>query len=155
IGYCRLLMWHLDPSFAWDAQATWPYFAEYPQILAQALDLEHRDESTDEWLWKYQRVKRHKAAFDVLGMFPKLPDRFVEPCWEVALGASKTERLWAQKALQIVPDRFERILASLQSGKQDIRTSGAEWLGRLGDNRAVEPLKQALAKEKGDVPKGA
>src|SRR5262249_22602323 len=65
IGYCRLLMWHLDPSFAWDAQATWPYFAEYPQILAQALDLEHRDESTDEWLWKYQRVKRHKAAFDV------------------------------------------------------------------------------------------
>jgi hypothetical protein len=156
IGYCRLGSWHYWKSFAsWEPDATWPYFAEYPQILAQALDLEPRDKSTDEWLWKYQRAERHKASFNVLAMFPRLPERFVEPCWEVALGNAKTERSWAQKALQNVPDKLERILAGLKSGKQDIRASAAEWLSRLGDKLAIEPLKQTLAKEKGDVPKGA
>jgi hypothetical protein len=156
IGYCRLGMWHYWMSFAsWAPDATWPYFVEYPQILAQALDLEPRDQSTDEWLWKHQRAELHKAAFNVLAMFPRLPERFIEPCWEAALGNAKAERPWAQNALQNVPDKLERMLAGLKSGKQDIRASAAEWVSRLGDKRAIEPLKDALAKEKGDATKGA
>ncbi len=155
IGCCRLLIGHWQISFSWDAEATWPYFAEHQYLLAQALELELRIVTEEDWAWRYQRPHRHKSAFDVLAMFPRLPERFVEPCWDVALSLVKTERLWAQKALARVPDRLERILAALKNGKQEMRTSAAEWLSRLGDHRAIEPLKQALAKEKHDVPKGA
>src|SRR5262249_50463955 len=109
IGCCRPLMWPMWPSFGWGANVTLPYFAQHPQLLAQALELEPPDISTNDWLWKYQRAKRHQAAFDVVRMFPQLPERFAEACWDVALGNSKTERPWAQKALQNVPDKLERI----------------------------------------------
>ena len=148
-----MLNW--PPSFVWDAQATWPYFAEHQHFLAQALDLEPSDVAKDDWLWHYHRAGRHKSAFDVLSMFPQIPDRFVEPCWEAALTKAKAERPWAQKALVRVPDRFARLVAALKGSKQEVRASAAEWLGRLGDHHAIEPLKQALAKEKHDVPRGA
>jgi Domain of unknown function (DUF4132) len=167
IGRCRLLTGYWQISFLWDAEATWPYFAEHQHLLAEALELEphivfqpriflHPPNLVQEdWAWRYRRADRRKSAFDLLAMFPSLPERFVEPCWEVALSLVKTERLWAQKALARIPDRLERILAALKNGKQEMRTSAAEWLSRLGDHCAIEPLKQALAKEKHDVPKGA
>jgi uncharacterized protein DUF4132/HEAT repeat protein len=155
IGYCRLMIWNWEPSFVWDPEATWPYFAEYPLLLAQALDLAPTTLPKDDFWWRYQRTSRRKLAFDMLAMFPRLPDRFVEPVWEAALGTVKADRPLAQKALARAADRFERILAALKSGKQDVRASAAEWLARLGDPRAIEPLQQALAKEKYDVPRGA
>lgn len=155
IGYCRLLLGVWSPTFLWSADATWPYFAERPELLAQALELAPSPASEDQWLWKYQRSKRRRAAFDVLDLFPRLPEQFTEPCWEAALGTAKAERPWAQKTLARVPDRFERIVASLKCGKQEARAAAAEWLARLGDHHAVEPLRTAFGKEKYEVPKGA
>ena len=153
IGAARLLGWH--PSFQWSAPATWPYFAEHQHILAQALDLEPHEACIDDGFWRYRRPDRRRASLDILAMFPRIPSRFVELCWEIALSSSKTERLWAQRTLASDPDRFDRILAGLTRGKQDVRAAAAEWLSRLGDARAIKPLQQALAKEKYDVPRGA
>jgi HEAT repeat protein len=153
IGTARLLGW--QSAFQWSAPATWPYFAEHQHILAQALDLEPHEVCIDDWFWRYRRAARRRASFDILAMFPRIPGRFVDLCWEIALSSSKTERLWAQRTLGSDPDRFDRILAGLGSGKQEVRAAAAEWLSRLGDARAIKPLKLALAKERYDVPRGA
>jgi hypothetical protein len=102
IGYSRLCPFFHGvglPALDWEPQQTWPYFAEYPEILEEALDLRPQSGAMEDFHWRYFRAQRHKLAFEVLSFFPRLPERFVEFCWDVALGTAKTERSVAQKVL--------------------------------------------------------
>jgi hypothetical protein len=154
IGCCRLQIWQWHFSFIWDAAATWPYFAEHQDLIALALDLETNSDLMGEFTLKYCRPERHQAAFEVLATFPRLPERFVETCWNAALGTVRAERSFAQMALDRFPDKTARVIGALANGKQEVRAAAADWLGRMGDSQAVEPLKRALKKEKYDGPRG-
>src|SRR5207245_2091799 len=94
-------------------------------------------------------------AFKVLAMFPRLPPDFIPLLWDLALGDSKADRPLAQTALATVPDKASRIQVALQDGKQAVRAAAAEWLGKIGDPAAIEPLKEAVRKEKQEFVKGA
>lgn len=139
----------------WPSDQTWPYFAEHLELLEEALDLRAREQPGDDLLWNYLRGPRRQAAFEVLAMFPRLPERFEPLCWQLALGGARSERALARAALASVPDKLPRILAALADGKQETRAAAADWLGQLGDRAAVAPLQQALAREKHDLARGA
>jgi HEAT repeat protein len=133
----------------WEPEAVWPVFAEYPDILRQVLAPEGTSTRHD-----YSLPLRRRNAFRVLAMFPQLPAGFVPLLWDLALGESKSERPDAQAALARVPDKAAKILVALQDGRQAIRAAAAEWLGKLGDAAAIEPLKTAFRKEKVEAVKG-
>ena len=88
-------------------------------------------------------------------MFPKVPPEFLTTLWETALGESKSDRPLAQNALAPIPDKLPKIVKALDDGKQRVRFGAAEWLGKLGDQDAVEPLKKRFKKEKQEIVKGA
>src|SRR5690606_30053971 len=132
----------------WEPEAVWPAFYEQLELLrpffgpspnASAVSYHDRD-----YLWESKRA----IAFRVLAMFPQLPPAFISPLWELALGESKTLRPLAQKALGTVPDKAEKVIVALGDGKQTVRAAAAEWVGALGDSRAIEPLRRAYKKEK-------
>lgn len=140
-------------TFDWEADAIWPLFAEHKEILHAALGpSSNRGGHYQSYDWGFN--DRRASAFRVLAMFPKLPDEFIPVLWKLALGESKTDRIPAQEALATVEGKIDTIIAALADGKQDIRTSAAEWLGRLGDKSAIEPLKAAFRKEKLEYAKG-
>ncbi len=87
-------------------------------------------------------------------MFPTLPPGFIPLLWDVALGESKTERPMAQAALATVPDKAAKVVVALADGRQAVRAAAAEWLGKIGDPAAIEPLKTAVRKEKQESVKG-
>jgi HEAT repeat protein len=133
----------------WDADMIWPAFAERPEILREALSPDFRMVQTY-WI---DSVKEN--AFKVLAMFPSLPVEFVPLLWDLALGETKTWRPLAQAGLATVGDKTAKILVALGDGKQAVRAAAADWLGKLGDKAAIEPLKEAFRNEKQEAVKGA
>ncbi|MFN8554494.1 MAG: hypothetical protein U0103_23745 [Candidatus Obscuribacterales bacterium] len=123
----------------WEPDAIWPAFAERPELLERALS------TTTGGIYDGSR----STAYKVLAMFPTLPARFIPLIWDQALSESKSDRRLAQDALNTVPGKVEKIIGSLSDGKANVRSAAAEWLGRLGDKSAIEPLKKAFLKEKG------
>jgi HEAT repeat protein len=137
----------------WGPQAVWPVFVEHPAILHQLLGPSPNrgaDYTQRDYWWPQ---KRHNA-FKVLAMFPRLPRDFIPLLWDLALGDSKADRPLAQAALATVPDKASKIQVALQDGKQAVRAAAAEWLGKIGDAAAIEPLKEAVRKEKQEFVKG-
>jgi HEAT repeat protein len=138
----------------WEPQAIWPIFAERPEILQGLLgpapDRNTRYATGDYW-WSEKR----RNAFRVLALFPQLPSGFIPVLWDLALGESKADRPLAQAALATVPDKVPRIRIALGDGRQAARAAAAEWLGKIGDPSAIEPLKDAFRREKQEPVKGA
>ena len=87
-------------------------------------------------------------------MFPQLPPGFMPLLWDLALGESKADRPLAQAALGSVPDKAAKSWSRSSDGRQTVRASAAEWLGKIGDPAAIEPLKEAFRKEKQEVRQG-
>ncbi len=46
------------------------------------------------------------------------------------------------------PETFERVLDLLRARTAAARSVAAEWLGEWGEKAAIDPLRQALAREK-------
>jgi HEAT repeat protein len=138
----------------WEPDAVWPIFAERTEVLQGLLgpgpDRANRYASGDYW-WAQKRGN----AFRVLAIFPQLPAGFIPPLWDIALGENRAERPLAQAALARVPGKAPRIQVALADGRQAVRAAAAEWLGKIGDPAAVEPLKEAFGREKQEVVKGA
>ena len=135
----------------WEPEAIWPAYAEHPDFLKDALGIGPGARRTP---YDYAAPTRRRNAYRVLAMFPRLPDEFIPLLWDTALGESKSDRLPAQEALATIPDKTSKILIALDDGRQAIRGAAAEWLGRLGDAAAIEPLKEAVRKEKQELVKG-
>ena len=123
----------------------WPFFAEQPDFLAEALGL------LPSKLHGYYESYNVAATLQILGYFPQLPTQFIPRLLELALGESKNYRLKAQQLLQRLPDIRLRAEEGLASSKQEIRIVAAEWLVRLNDVAAIDALQTALKKEKREV----
>lgn len=132
----------------WEADAVWPIFAERSDLVFDRLSPSRSGSSNP---WEYGN---RSTAFKILAMFPTLPGKFIPLLWDLALGEGKSERRLAQDALNTVPGKVEKIILFLSDGKQNVRSAAAEWLGRLGESSAVEPLKKAFQKEKNEQAKG-
>ena len=127
----------------------WPYWAENLDLLENAFA-----GASGDFMDRYRQRNRRRNAFHALATFPKPPSRLVPLLWDFALGP-KGERPQAQRCLEGLLDEFERLVTSLNSGASETRLAAAEWLGRLGDKRAVEVLLAAFEKEKNEPAKGA
>lgn len=140
-------------TFDWEPDAIWPAFIELRQVLHGALGPSpNRGRNYSQYDYSFPEKRRN--AFKVLAMLPALPQEFIPLLWDMALGDSKSDRLPAQKALATVEGKTERILQALQDGRQETRAAAADWLGRLQDPAAIEPLKSAFRKEKQEYVKG-
>lgn len=140
-------------QFDWEPAAIWPAFQEQRSVLYAALGPSpNRGRNYSNYDYSFPDKRRN--AFRVLAMFPALPLEFVPALWEMALGDSKSDRTPAQNALATIEGKTEKILVALQDGRQETRAAAAEWLGRLNDQAAIEPLKAAFRKEKQEYVKG-
>jgi HEAT repeat protein len=131
----------LKPFMARD-EDVWPYLAENMSVLREALGDDAKSGS-------------RTVALALLQTFPRVPLRLIERVWGLALGPSKTDRPAAQLCLEKEPHRFERIVKALGDRDAGVRTVAADWLARLGEERAVEPLRKAFGKEKSETVKDA
>ncbi len=131
--------------FGLPAAQIWPYWAENLDLLEEALGAPKGN-----FMDRYAR----RNAFHALATFPSPPERLVPLLWKLALGP-KSERLLAQRCLQGLGDKFERLVDSFLNGDTETRSAAAEWLGRHGDARAVDPLLAGLKREKNESAKGA
>jgi hypothetical protein len=134
----------------WEKEAIWPAFAERPEILREILSRSPSSNGSSD----YQPATMRRNAFRVLAMLPQMPAGLIPLLWDFALGEGKSERLLAQEALASVPGKANKIIAALSDGKQNMRAAAAEWLGKLGDAAAIEPLKQCFRREKSEGVKG-
>lgn len=142
-AYCG--SWGPTLARDWPAEAVWPFFAHH---LERLLQLMNPVQTRDYW---FDRLALYRAV----ATLPEPPTEVVNALFDLALGSGKTDRLPAQQALDKLPGKEARIIAALADGKADVRTTAAQWLGRLRCEDAIEGLERAVAKEKLDVPKGA
>lgn len=137
----RLNYWQRDPSQAWQ------YFWERIHLVEECF--------APKGQYDYWYNTRRSNAYAVLAAMPQVPPQLAPRLWETALGAGKSERLEAQKALERFPGKEERIIQGLSSGRQEERAGAAEWLGELKARQAIPELQQALKKEKSELAKAA
>ncbi|MCA8992057.1 MAG: DUF4132 domain-containing protein [Planctomycetaceae bacterium] len=133
----------------WEPEAVWPLFAEQCVMLCDAIA------GVVSGTRQYWEADRRRTAIKVAGMFPSMPREIEEAVWSVALGEGKSDRPLARKALLGSPSALPRALAAVKDGRQAVRIAGAEFLGELGDESAIDPLKKALKAEKLEMVKGA
>jgi hypothetical protein len=126
----------------------WPYWAENLDLLEQALA-----PSSGDFMSRFYQRHARRNAFHALASFPHPPEKLVPILWKMALGP-KTERPSAQRCLEDMPKKVERLIDSLRAGDAETRLAAAEWLGRIGDTLALEPLLAALKRERNETAKG-
>ncbi|HEY2082263.1 MAG TPA: DUF4132 domain-containing protein [Verrucomicrobiae bacterium] len=148
IGLLQSYREYLAP-FGLPPAQIWPYWAENLDLLEQGFV-----PTTGGFMERYYHRHARQNAFHALATFPHPPERLVPLLWKIALGG-KSERPPAQRCLEGLPDKFERLSASLATGDTETRAAAAEWLGRIGDKRAVDVLLAALKREKNETTKGA
>ncbi|MBE7382788.1 MAG: DUF4132 domain-containing protein [Leptolyngbya sp. SIO1E4] len=133
----------------WDDDAIWPYFAERLHRLQDTLTLK----IDADWWARYESRGLRANAFRVLKTFPQPPAHLIPMFWELAFHGPKDERIIARNGLNTLEDTQARLLTTLSDPNRDRRMVVAEWLGDRNDAAAIEPLKQALKKEKSEGAK--
>src|SRR5262249_38645465 len=108
------------------------YFLEHLDLIEEALGV--RPKSGEQEL-------SEKAALQLLGWLPKIPERLLRPLLDLALGSGKQARAPARKLLATAVRIDDAILARLADAKKEIRATAAEWIGERGMRQAVPPLK--------------
>jgi len=141
-----------SPFLRSDADTVWPYFAERLDLIEEALGLRPAGEPNNPYQNLWDAAKRQNA-FSMLQQFPRLPAKLLPMLWDLALGAGKTDRPFAQACLNQLPNKEQKIVAALASRQQDARFAAAQWLGALKYTEAIPALRQALSKEKSEVVK--
>jgi hypothetical protein len=131
----------------WEPAALWPFYLRHVQELVKSVDLT----AATEWTSKYHQEQRRETVFRLLKTFPQVPPVLVGKLWEMAIGTHKADRARAQAIVVKLPDLDERLVQALSSGNYSTRSAAAEWLGRIGDRRAIGPLRAAAKKEKQDA----
>ncbi len=131
------------------SERIWPYWAENMDLLQQAFE-----PSADGYMDRFYQRNARRNAFYAISAFPQPPARLVPLLWKLALGA-KSERLAAQRCLEALPDKLERLIGFLTAPDAEARLAAAEWLGRIGNAQAMESLLAAMKREKNESAKGA
>ena len=131
-------------------ELTWPFFAEHPEWIDQAIGLAPARPSPRPYMPNQRNV-----ALRILAMFPVLPTRYVPTMAELATAEQKTYRRQAQELLESQSTAVDIAAQTLASGKSEVRAVGASWLARIGDPAGIVPLRAALDKEKREQPQAA
>ncbi len=142
-SYC--VRWGSPLAADWPDADVWPFVAHHQDIVVRMLS----DTNANEWYFS------RAAIFQAIGKLPAPPPVLVRTLFALALGSAKIDRALAQEALKKQPDKENRIIAALESGKAEVRTLAAQWLGQLRHAPALPALERAVRKEKHDVAKGA
>lgn len=139
-----------------DRDEIWRYFVKRLDVLEDALDGHVRarinQQESGSWETALWPAAPHcvDRAFDALDCFPRVPPPLKERLWKMAAGSAKTFRARAQRVMAKEPETFERVLGLLRGKAGAARSTAAIWLGDWGDKAAIDPLRQALAREKND-----
>ena len=128
-----------DIFYRFDPRVSWPWFAERPELLREALE----------------RPDSAARALEILGAMPRVPAGLLTMVADVAVGDSKVNRPLAQGVLRSHPR--VRVLAEQALGERraEARASAAAWVGSLGQGASVPALTAAVRKEKKDVVRAA
>jgi hypothetical protein len=122
------------------------YFLEHIDLVEEALGLRpqsgqfHLDE---------------KAGLRLLAWLPQVPEQFVTPLLDLALGPRKQARGPARAILVAARDIDDRIIARLADAKREIRSTAAEWIGERGLKQAAPQLEKLLKTEKSESGRAA
>jgi len=127
----------------------WPYWLEHLNLLEEAFAPPGND-----YMERYHQRQARAHAFEVMACFPHPPQRLLPLLWNLALGP-KSERPEAQACLASIPDKAEHLIQALATGSAESRSAAAEWLSRLGEKEAIQPLLAALQRERNEAAKGA
>ena len=134
-------------AFGWQRyispENSWPYLAEHPTRLEQALGLRPAPANR----YSYSAGGDMARAISILDSFPVLPPAYVPPLAVVAMGTAKTNRAEAQALLQKHGRGVGLATQGLSDGSAEVRASAAAWLGRIGDPAAIPDLQARLAAE--------
>lgn len=136
------------PSFGLEASQQWPFWAEHLETLSLAIE-----PASGDYLERWRKRSQIPNAYRALDTFPVPPEPMIPQLWNNAVGP-KTLRPAAQKSLENLPGKVERLLEELGGGTPESRLAAAEWLVRLNTTSAIAPLKKALQKEKSEATKG-
>ncbi|MDR1077686.1 MAG: hypothetical protein LBL55_03300, partial [Propionibacteriaceae bacterium] len=123
-------------------QHVWPFFAQHPLWLEQALGLVPNPRPG------YKHDSELRLALRVLALFPAPPPELLPVLVEWATGPRRRHRRQAQALLEGWPGAVDLAAQRLTAAEQAVRANAAAWLGRLGDPGAVEALSRAWSKEK-------
>lgn len=132
-------------------ERVWPFFAEHPEFLDQALGLAAQQNNGD----RYASTLELGPALRTLATFPTIPARWLPRVMELALGEGKTHRPMAQKALSTLPSIGRQVVESLTHTKSEVRIEAANWLAELKYADAVPALTKALEKESRETVRAA
>ena len=122
-----------------DPRVSWPWFAERPGLLREALG----------------RPDSVVRALEILGAMPRVPAGLSAVVADIAVGDSKVNRPLAQAVLRSHPRVRELAEQALGEGRAQVRASAAAWVGSLGREASVPVLAAAVRKEKKDVVRAA
>ncbi len=128
-----------DVFYRFDPRVSWPWFAERPELLREALG----------------RSDSAARALEIVGAMPRVPAGLLTMVADVAVGDSKVNRPLAQAVLRSHPR--VRVLAEQALGERraQARASAAAWVGSLGQGASVPALTAAVRAEKKDVVRAA
>ena len=122
-----------------DPRVSWPWFAERPGLLREALG----------------RPDSVVRALEILGAMPRVPAGLSAVVADIAVGDSKVNRPLAQAVLRSHPRVRELAEQALGERRAEVRASAAAWVGSLGREASVPVLAAAVRKEKKDVVRAA
>lgn len=111
---------------------------EHLDLIEEALGL--RPRSGDRELVAERAVK-------LLGELPKVPEQFLKPLLDLAVGSRKTLHKPARALLRNAVGIEAAILVRLADPKKEVRAAAATWLSERGQASAVPALEKALKKE--------
>ena len=122
-----------------DPRVSWPWFAERPELLREALG----------------RPDSVVRALEILGAMPRVPAGLSAVVADIAVGDSKVNRPLAQAVLRSHPRVRELAEQALGERRAEVRASAAAWVGSLGRADSAPVLTAAVRKEKKDVVRAA
>ena len=122
-----------------DPRVSWPWFAERPGLLREALG----------------RPDSVVRALEILGAMPRVPAGLSAVVADIAVGDSKVNRPLAQAVLRSHPRVRELAEQALGERRAEVRASAAAWVGSLGQGASVPALAAAVRREKKDVVRAA
>ena len=128
-----------DVFYRFDPRVSWPWFAERPGLLREALG----------------RPDSVVRALEILGAMPRVPAGLSAVVADIAVGDSKVNRPLAQAVLRSHPRVRELAEQALGEGRAQVRASAAAWVGSLGREASVPVLAAAVRREKKDVVRAA
>lgn len=129
-----------------DAELLWPHVGECFEAIDEAFGLRPQT---------HQPSFHAANALDLLGVLPKVPQRYLLVLMTIATGSQKLLRQQARRLLGGAPGIDSAIEGLLADGKQEARAGAAEWLAARGTRTAVPALRKALKKEKSEVARAA